>query len=208
MHGDQSSRGGGFGWAYMNKDKHLSTTTVARMLGVAVGSVANWIDNNKLKAGRTPGGHRRVTKADLLSFVRRHNLPVPDELVGARPRILIVDDEPDITKWIAKIVQEHHPDYEVKEAHEGFGAGEIVGSWQPNVVLLDLRMPDLDGFAVCSRIKSRPDGKNVVVIAITGDDTPQAKSRIIECGAVAYLTKPLDTNQLMVKINQAVSKLR
>lgn len=191
----------------MSKAKHLSTTDVARMLGVAVGSVANWIDSNKLKAGRTPGGHRRVAKADLLDFIRRHNLPVPAELVGAKPRILIVDDEPDVAKWMAGLVQEHHPDYEVKQAHDGFAAGEIVGSWWPNVVLLDLRMPGLDGYEVCRRIKSGPNGKDIAVIAITGDDSLQARGRIIECGAVACLTKPLDTDQLMVKINQAVGKL-
>jgi len=178
------------------------------MLGVAVGSVANWIDSNKLKAGKTPGGHRRVTRADLLDFVRSHNLPIPPELTGATPRILIVDDEPDVAKWIARVVQEHYPDYDVKEANDGFAAGEIVGSWQPDVVLLDLRMPGLDGYEVCQRIKSRPNGKDIEVIAITGDNSPQAASRIIECGAVACLAKPLDIHQLIAKISQAIGMPR
>ncbi len=178
------------------------------MLGVAVGSVANWIDGNKLKAGKTPGGHRRVARADLLDFVKRHNLPVPPELTDATHRILIVDDEPDVAKWIARLVHEHHPDYEVRQANDGFAAGEIVGSWQPDVVLLDLRMPGQDGYEVCRRIKSRPNGKDIEVIAITGDDSPQAALRIIECGAAACLAKPLDTDQLIAKISQAIGKLR
>ena len=178
------------------------------MLGVAVGSVANWIDGNKLKAGKTPGGHRRVTRADLLDFVQSHNLPIPPELTGTTSRILIVDDEPDVAKWIARVVQEHYPDYEVKEANDGFAAGEIVGSWQPDVVLLDLRMPGLDGYEVCQRIKSRPESKDIEVVAITGDDSPQATNRILECGAVACLVKPLDIDQLIAKISQAIGKPR
>ncbi len=177
------------------------------MLGVAVGSVANWIDSNKLKAGRTPGGHRRVAEADLLEFIRRHNLPVPTELAGSCPRVLIVDDEPTITRWIAELIREHHPDYEIKQAHDGFAAGEIIGSWRPNLVLLDLRMPGLDGFEVCRRIKSRPNGKDIAILAITGNPSPEAMDTIIECGALACLSKPLDTDQLIERMNQAIGKL-
>ena len=51
--------------------KMLSTSAVARMLGVAVASVSNWIDQGQLKAGRTPGGHRRVKAEDLVDFLKR-----------------------------------------------------------------------------------------------------------------------------------------
>ena len=77
--------------------KILSTTEAARLLGVAVGSVSNWIDAGKLKAGRTPGGHRRIQTTDLLEFVRRQGLPVPPELLRCEPRVLLVGSiRPDV----------------------------------------------------------------------------------------------------------------
>ena len=151
----------------------LSTTTVARLLGVAVASVANWIDHDQLKAGRTPGGHRKVTVEDLVEFLQRQKLPIPPELLQRKPRILLVDDEPAVTQWLATELRVAHPEYEVHEAHDGYVAGELVGAWKPDVVILDLRMPGMDGFEVCRRISSKPENKGTTIIAMTGRPSPK-----------------------------------
>ena len=187
--------------------RHLTTSAVARLLGVAVGSVSNWIDQGKLKAGKTPGGHRRVATADLVEFLRRQKLPVPAELVSP-PRILVVDDEPSVTQWLAETIRSRHPDYEVVEAHDGFAAGELVGSLRPDVVILDLRMPGLDGFEVCRRIKANEATSGMAVIAITAYPSPEAERRALECGASAYLTKPLDVPVLLKKLAAALRRKR
>ena len=186
--------------------KALSTSAVARLLGVAVGSVANWIDQNKLKAGRTPGGHRRVVVEDLVEFLKRQKLPIPPGLISLPPRILIVDDEPSVTKIIAAEIKAEHPDYEILEAHDGFSAGQMVGSLKPDVVILDLRMPRVDGFEVCRQIKSDKATKDAVVIAMTAYPSPQAKERILQCGAKVYLTKPLDMVVLMKELEAVLSR--
>jgi len=187
--------------------KNLTTSAVARLLGVAVGSVSNWIDQGRLKAGRTPGGHRRIAADDLVEFLRHQKLPVPAELV-APPKILVVDDEPSVTEWLAAEIRARRPDWEVVEAHDGFRAGELVGSLRPDVVILDLRMPGLDGFEVCRRIKAGPKTKDTAVIAITAYPSPEAEERILACGAQAYLTKPLDTEALMAELASAVRRRR
>ncbi|MCG3177962.1 MAG: Chemotaxis response regulator protein-glutamate methylesterase [Phycisphaerae bacterium] len=186
--------------------KTLSTTTVARLLGVAVGSVANWIDSDQLKAGRTPGGHRRVAVEDLIEFLKRQNLPIPAELVAGSPRILVVDDEVAVTHLIAETIKTERPDHEVLEAHDGFSAGEMVGSWAPHVVVLDLRMPDIDGFEVCRRIKSRESTRNIAVIAVTADRSEEAARRILECGARVCLAKPLSMAHLLGEIDRALDE--
>ena len=180
--------------------KALSTSQVARILGVAVGSVANWIDQGQLKAGRTPGGHRRVTAEDLVEFLRRQKLPVPPELAPLPPKVLIVDDEPSVTKLIAAEITEKHPGFEVLEAHDGFAAGELVGSARPDVVILDLRMAGMDGFEVCRRIKARKETRDTTVIAMTAYHSPETEDRILQCGARKYLVKPLDMGVLLEEI--------
>lgn len=184
----------------------FSTSAVAELLGVAVGSVANWIDHNQLKAGRTPGGHRRVTKQDLLAFVQERGLPVPAGLDPQRPRILVVDDETSVAHWVALEVGAQRPDCEVLEAHDGFAAGQIVGSCRPDLVILDLRMPGMDGFEVCRRIKADPQTQHAVVIAMTAFSSAEAEQMILDCGAQACLTKPLELDVLLQEMERALPR--
>lgn len=175
----------------------LSTSDVARLLGVAIGSVAKWIDDDQLSAGRTPGGHRRVTRENLVAFLERQKLPIPRELSASPPRVLIVDDEESVAKWVAEAIQSERPDVETLIALDGFAAGESVATARPDVVILDLWMPGMNGFEVCRRIKSRPESRDTFVLAITGRMADQVEEKIRDCGANAFLPKPLDMRQLM-----------
>jgi excisionase family DNA binding protein len=186
----------------------VSTSEAARRLGVAVGSVINWIDRGQLRAGRTPGGHRRIALDDLIEFAREHGLSVSGEPVPARPRVLIVDDEPAFANWLADEIRQKQCDYEVLEAHSGFAAGQVVGSLKPEVVLLDLRMPGMDGFEVCRLIRSNPDTEDTVVIAMTAYPSPEAERDVLACGAKLCLTKPLDPAVVLREVAAAVRRRR
>jgi len=186
--------------------KMLSTSQVARMLGVAVGSVAKWIDDGNLEAGRTPGGHRRIAGRSLLAFLRRQNLPVPPELLGGKPKVLIVDDEPAVAKWIAQEIKAEHADFEILQAQDGFAAGEIVARQEPDVVILDLRMPGIDGFEVCRRIKARPETSRLYVVAITAHPSPKARQAALDAGADGYMAKPLDVKELLAHVESALAR--
>jgi len=178
------------------------------MLGVAVSSVSRWIDEGKLTAGRTPGGHRRIEKDDLIQFLRQQKLRIPSELEPSRPGVLIVDDDKQFARWLQEEIQERFPDFDVAMAFDGYSAGEIIGLSKPRVIILDLRMPGMDGFQVCSRLKSNPLLKDISVIAVTADVSAEAPSRILKMGARACLNKPLDmdvlTNELAKSLGRPV----
>jgi len=180
--------------------KNLSTFAIAQMLHVDPGSVANWIDQGLLRAHRTPGGHRRVVAEDLIQFLREHKMPIPAELSPAPKRILVVDDQPPITQLIARAVKAAHPDCEVIEAHDAFHAGTQTATFKPDVFILDLRMPGMDGYEVCRLIKSQDATKHAEVVAITAYPSEESISRIKKCGARVCLTKPLDMDQLLKEI--------
>ncbi|HUS92921.1 MAG TPA: response regulator [Phycisphaerae bacterium] len=185
-------------------EKNLSTFAIAQMLHVDPGSVANWIDQQLLKAHRTPGGHRRVATEDLVKFLREHKMPIPPDLDAAPTRILIVDDEPAITQLVAKAIKASMPECDVIEAHDGFRAGTITASLKPDVVILDLRMPGMDGYEVCRLIKSQEDTRAAEVIAMTAFPSPESEQQILACGARVCLDKPLDIPALLNEIKTSL----
>jgi len=187
-------------------NESLSTTTVARLVGVAVASVQNWTDKGQLKGGRTPGGHRRIQVRDLVEFLCRQGLPVPPGLMPSPTKVLIVDDDKSVTSSLTDAIKSKHPDFEVLAAHDGFAAGELVRSVKPHVVILDLRMPGLDGFEVCRRIRSRDDTRHTAIIAVSARPPPAAKRRILKSGAAACLTKPLKIERLFQELEKALGR--
>lgn len=184
--------------------ENLSTFAIARMLYVDPGSVANWIDQGLLKAYRTPGGHRRVATEDLIEFLREHKMPIPKELNSSLVRVLVVDDDPSITKLILRAVKAEHPDYEVAEAHDGFRAGTILATLHPDVVILDLRMPGMDGYEVCRLIKSGKDTRNAEILAMTAHPSEESAERIMKIGARVCLNKPLDMAELLREVEASL----
>ena len=102
------------------KKKTFTTFDIAGMLDVYPTTVADWIDNGKLKAFTTPGGHRRVNSEDLLEFLKKYNMPIPAEMVSSenteKKKILIVDDDPKFVKSIEKVLKKKNKKYEVSTA--------------------------------------------------------------------------------------------
>ncbi len=166
------------------------------MLGVSYQSVSNWIDDGLLLAERTPGGHRRVEQEDLISFLHQHHMRIPTGLAVCPPTILIVDDEPEVLQWIGKALGQKCPGVRILMANDGFAAGKLVTAEAPDLVILDLYMPGLDGFEVCRNIKSDPKTQSITIVAVTAHPSPEAQKAIREAGAEEYMPKPLDADRL------------
>jgi excisionase family DNA binding protein len=178
----------------MREKSVFTTFEAAKLCHVSPLSIINWVNAGRLPAFRTPGGHRRIRRDDLARFMRENGIPLPEDLRdgSGRPRVLVVDDEASIREVIAaSLASRATQPYEVMTAADGFEAGRLVATFRPDVVLLDLRMPGLDGFHVCRTIKADPETSSTIVIALTGYHTPETEARIVECGAVRCLAKPI-----------------
>jgi len=185
--------------------KILSTAAIAKMLGVDPNSVINWIDQKLLKAYRTPGGHRRVRVEDLIEFLRAHQMPIPPELRPRPTRILVVDDDSAFARMVAGEIAAANPAYETLTAHDGFEAGALVISHTPDVVILDLRMPGMDGLEVCRRIKSREETKHTEVLVVTAYPSRENGQSALRCGARACFTKPVDLEALLKEVEACLA---
>ena len=175
-----------------------TTHDLSRLLHVNPRSVINWIEQDLLQSFRTPGGHRRVRHDDLLAFLRKHKIPMPGALAGGSFSVLIVEDEEDVSKMIQTFI-ENQGGYRVSSVSDGLSAMMAVGSDRPDLMILDIKIPQVDGIEVCRKIKADPKGKTAI-IAISGQADNGAKA--IEAGADAFLSKPLDLDALLVHVKK------
>jgi len=150
--------------------------------------VSNWIRAGKLAASRTPGGHYRVAREDFLRFLLAYKFPIPEQLEEEGKRVLVIDDDRPLAETIAQTLQE--VGYQVSVAFDGYEAGVKMATRKPDLLILDLIMPGMDGFAVCQRVKADPDGKRTKILAMTGFVQEGNVAKAIECGADLCLEKP------------------
>jgi len=188
--------------------RNYTTYQISQLCDIDVSTVINWIDDGKLHGYRTPGGHRRVRREDLLTFLREYKMPMPEELqTHEHPRVLIVDDEPD-TRLTIKALLRAEGEYEVATASNGFEAGVKAVQWQPDLILLDFMMPDMDGFEACRLIKNDPITRHIAVLALTILSSPDEVARIRAAGADDYLAKPFDNEELLSHIKKLLAGLQ
>jgi PAS domain S-box-containing protein len=124
--------------------------------------------------------------------------------VPSTRRILVADDNQDAADSLAMLLQASG--HEVRTAHGGESALSIASSFQPSVALLDIGMPDLDGYEVAKRIRSAPWGKGMHLIAVTGWGQEEDKRRALGAGFDFHLTKPIELHQLETLLDECVAR--
>lgn len=185
------------------KQKTYTTFAIAKMLGVYPSTVADWVDKGKLKAFNTPGGHRRVLPEDLINFLKQHNMPFPAGLVPEETKILVVDDDPAILELVTGFLKNAKKGYQLFTAADGFEAGRLLGLHDPHLVILDLKLPGIDGFEVCRQIKDQHSRTRV--LAITGYDNEENRQKIMKAGADAFLGKPFRMGRFLEECERLLS---
>jgi len=180
----------------MDSKQSFSTSEVARFCHVTPDTVRKWAEAGRIPVFKTPGGHRRIRRDDLVQFLRDNGIPMGEELRADGMRVLVVDDEQTIIAVIQRFLEHCGPQFQVFSASDGFDAGHQVGMFQPNVVFLDLRLPGIDGFEVCRRIKASPATSATKIIAMTGLTDADVNERILSLGAATCLKKPFSPDDL------------
>jgi excisionase family DNA binding protein len=176
----------------MARRTFFTTFEISQICEVNPTTVQNWVKEKKLKAYATPGGHRRVRREDLAAFMKEFGMPIPRELELPRPLVMVVDDEIEVLELLSSIMQSGDEDLEVVTATGGVEALLLIGGRKPDLLILDIMMPGMNGFEVCRKLKGNEATANIKIVAITGDHDPTLRDRILQAGADLFFTKPLD----------------
>jgi excisionase family DNA binding protein len=188
------------------EDRPLTTGDVARLCRVSQVAVWKWIKKGKLKAYRFPGGHYRVELGAFRDFVKQNDIPVDVSILQhAHKRVLIIDDEPSVVEIATRAVQRIGNDVVIATAGDGFEAGLQVATFRPDLLLLDLMMPGMDGFQVCRLVRSNPATAHIKIIIITAYGSHENLQRALQAGANDFVHKPVDLDRLLDKVRAFLS---
>ena len=184
--------------------RFMTTGVVASACQVSIPTVKRWIREGHLAAFQTAGGHYRVTEEEFDRFRLSRRIPAASAAPEELPKVLIIDDDPvtlaalaDAFTWVGR--------YKVEVAQDGYEGLIRVGSFRPDVLVLDLRMPGLNGFQVCRRIKADPVTRPIRILAVSGYAQGDTTVRAFEAGADAFFEKPFDFGRLRAEVDRLVA---
>jgi len=180
----------------------LTSYQVGQLLQVNPSSVNKWVKDGRIPAFRTPGGHHRIRASDLITFLNGHNMPVPRPLVHAgRRRLLIADDDPKQLAGMRRLMKRYARWIDVRFVGNGIEALVQVGAFNPDVVVLDYVMPNLDGIEVCKRLKGMPETEHIKILLASARLTPKTEKKAIDSGATRCLNKPVEVEALLEELD-------
>ena len=194
-----------------NAERPLTTGQIAQYCHVTHRGVLKWVESGKLKAYRTPGKHSRISTENFLSFLKEYNMPIPAVLQHSaatndntrheetHKKILIVDDDRGIVHCLQRALMIEN-NYIIEMAFDGFQAGKKFSEFKPDFIILDICMPGVDGYQVCTHIRQDLNNKHVKILAISGISEPKEIKKIMDLGANDYLQKPFSNETLQQKI--------
>jgi two-component system cell cycle response regulator DivK len=117
--------------------------------------------------------------------------------------ILVVEDQEDNRQILYDLLG--HAGYELAAAKSGKEALAVVAAWRPDLILMDMRLPDIDGYEATRHIKSDPDLRSIPIIAVTSYALSGDEAKGRQAGCDAYVTKPYSTRQLLAKVRELLS---
>jgi excisionase family DNA binding protein len=184
----------------MTSTKTVFTTgEAARICKVSQQTIIRCFDNGTLKGFRVPGSRfRRIPRDQLISFMRDNGIPT-DALENGKKKLLIVDDDVDLVELMVEAF-DRDGRFEIRTANNGFDAGMQVKEFRPDMVVLDVMLPDINGKEVCQRVRSDPSLDSVRIICISGMVEAVRVAELKTAGANDFMQKPFATERLVDRV--------
>ncbi len=181
------------------KKKYLTPNEAAEVLLVSPVTIRQWAQKGDLPARVTPGGHRRFDMKDLVDFARSRGIEIKEDDEDKKQgqlKVLIVDDDLQIQSLLEELISTKVEGALIEKASDGFETGQKMAQFLPDVVILDVMMPGINGMTVCKNIRSNPDTKFTKIIAVTGYYTEENITAMLDAGADVCLQKPINFGKL------------
>lgn len=184
-----------------SRKKIFTTGEAAQVCKVSQQTIIRCFDSGRLTGFRVPGSKfRRIPREELIRFMHANDIPL--ELIeGGVKRILCVDDDPEIIALLRDILGSDAR-FEVETCGTGYDAGLLTASFRPNLILLDYKLPDINGNEVCKRLRSTEELSGIKVVFISGVIDRAEADRLIGAGADGFIKKPFDVDHLLSVVEE------
>ena len=182
--------------------KDFSTGEVAKILNMGRSTVSLWIKQGRLNAHTTPGGKYRVTRENLVKLMNDNGIPL-EYLEGySKKRVLIVDDDPEITKLLKQAIKRKTV-FNVKTASTCIQACMTINDYKPNVVVMDSGIEGINSKELDKVFKKKPVLQNTKLLCISGT-TSKTEKELLKEGFNAFLPKPFDMDEFVQVVSDLV----
>ena len=179
----------------------FTTGEAAKICKVSQQTIIRCFDNGQLKGFRVPGSKfRRIPREALYKFMKDNGIPT-DALESGKRKVLLVDDDVDIVEMINRALEEDGR-FEVKIAANGFDAGMMVKEYRPDLIVLDVMLPDINGKEVCHRVRADQNLEEVRIICISGMIEEDKIQELKLAGADDFVHKPFEVDVLIERMCQ------
>lgn len=177
----------------------FTTGEAAKICKVSQQTIIRCFDSGQLKGFRVPGSRfRRIPRDVLYKFMKDNGIPT-DALESGKRKALVVDDDKDLVDLIRDTL-EADGRFEVRSANNGFDAGMMVKDYHPDVIILDVMLPDINGKEVCQRVRSDSALDDVKIICISGMVEAEKIHDLRAAGADDFVQKPFEVDALMQRV--------
>jgi excisionase family DNA binding protein len=174
----------------------FTTGEAAKICKVSQQTIIRCFDNGQLKGFRVPGSRfRRIPREALYKFMKDNGIPT-DALESGKRKVLLVDDDAELVEVMNKFLEEDGR-FEVRIASNGFDAGMMVKEYRPDIIVLDVMLPDINGKEVCHRVRADTTLEDVRILCISGMIEEDKIQELRLAGADKFLHKPFDVEELI-----------
>ncbi|MBQ7111545.1 MAG: response regulator [Thermoguttaceae bacterium] len=177
----------------------FTTGEAAKICKVSQQTIIRCIDSGGLKGFRVPGSRfRRIPREHLYAFMKENNIPT-DALESGKRKVLVVDDDRDLVELLVDVL-ERDGRFETRSVNNGFEAGMTVKDYRPDLIILDVMLPDINGKDVCLRVRNDKSLEAVKIICVSGMVEEDKIEELRRAGANEFLAKPFETERLIERI--------
>ncbi len=181
----------------------FTTGEAADICRLSQQTIIRCFDSGQLEGFRVPGSKfRRIPRASLLKFMKENSIPL-DAMGEGKVKVLIVDDEPEVVKLFSQTLDADGR-FETATASTGYEAGVLTQQFRPDVVLLDLMLPDINGQVVCRTIRENPELSDTRVMILSGAMADGEAEILLAAGADECIHKPFDVDDVIEKMLKLV----
>lgn len=180
----------------------------AALLMVSPVTVREWTRKGLLRAVSTAGGHRRFLIEELRTFAAAHGIRLENDApatTSGLTRVLLVDDDVVFATYLRQIILAAKPDIQVESASDGFEAGQLTESFRPQLVVLDIQMPRIDGVELCRRLRASPTTANAELVVMSNALNEENIAAVRAAGANKWLEKGASRAEILLALGFAAA---